>query len=227
MKKGMKIILVLVLIPVVLLTAFFILLSVPKTVGVEYSDSDLQSYLEKTGVNFHDNNASIEDIFFKKYTTSGSKEVEGTLTSAEASALANAVINETSVLKNIRIKFVGEDRVQASATIGSNLSLAYELFPTANQYKTVIDTVKGKTVYIETSLIHQENNSFFAMLSSVSVGQIPFPVDQANFYGTEIGTILNDVLETMPGFNVETFKIDADGLHFKGAIPEETQSLSD
>ncbi len=227
MKKGLKIILVLVFIPVFLFTIFFVLLSVPKTIAVDYSESDLQSYLEKTGVTFHDNNASVEDIFFKNYSASGSLEVEGTLTSAEATALANAVINETSILKNIKIKFAGEDRVIASATIGNDLSFAYNLFPIASQYKTIVDTVKGKTIYIETSLTHQENNTFFAMMSSVSIGQVPFPVDQANDYGTEIGTILNDVLNSMPGFDVESFKIDADGLHFKGTIPEETQSLSD
>ena len=63
MKKGLKFILVLFVIIVVVVGGFFIALSIPKTAGVEYSDEDLQEYLANTGVVFHDNNASIEDIF--------------------------------------------------------------------------------------------------------------------------------------------------------------------
>lgn len=226
MKKSVKFILVLVVVVVVVIGGFFIALSIPKTAGVEYTDDDLQAYLDYTGVEFHDNNASIEDIFFEDYSSSGSIPVEGTLTSEQASALANAIINPKSVLKNIQIKFVSEDKVIASATIGNNLDYVYDLFPVANDYKTVMETIKGKPLYIETSLTHLQDNTFFAELSKVNVGLVPFPTKSANDYGTEVGTILNRVLNSMDGLDVESFKVDANGLHFKGTIPKETQSLS-
>lgn len=226
MKKGLKFILVLVVVIVVVVGGFFIALSIPKTAGVEYSDEDLQAYLDNTGIVFHDNNASIEDIFFEDYSSEGSIYVEGTLTSAQASALANAVINPKSVLNNIQIKFVGENKVIASATIGNNLDYVYDLFPVANDYKTILETVKGKPLYIETSLSHVQDNTFFAELEQVNVGLVPFPTNSANEYGTEVGTILNRVLNSMGGLDVESFKVDADGLHFKGSIPKETESLS-
>lgn len=43
----------------------FILLSIPKTAGVEYTDADLDSYIEASGITFTENNASIEDIFLR------------------------------------------------------------------------------------------------------------------------------------------------------------------
>lgn len=227
MKKGLKFILVLVVVIVVIIGGLFIMLSIPKTAGVDYSDEDLQEYLEFTGINFTENNASIEDIFFEDYTSTGSLAVDGTLTSAQASALANEVVNPKSILKNIEIKFVDEDTVIASATIGNDLSSAYSMFPIAKRYKTIIETVTGKPIYIKTSLTHNQEDAFAAELQQVNVGLVPFPADQANKYGTEVGTVLNRVLKSMDGFNVESFKVDADGLHFKGTIPEETESLHD
>ncbi len=227
MKKLLKLITLLVVVVIVIVGGLFVLTSIPKTAKVTYTELDLYSYLDKTGVNFHDNNASAEDILLENYTASGRLEVEGTITSAEATAIANEVIHEKSFLRNIQIKFAGEDKVIASATIGSDLSFVYNTFPIASDYKTVVDAVKGKPVYIETSLIHQQDNTFFAMMESVNVGLVPMPVDQANVYGTEVGTILNRVLNSIPGFKVDSFKIDSDGLHFKGTIPEETQSLAD
>jgi flagellar basal body-associated protein FliL len=225
MKKGLKFILVLVIVVVVVIGGFFILLSIPKTAGVEYTDEDLQTYISNTGINFTTNNASIEDIFFEDYTSTGSLTVDATLTSAQASALANAVINPKSVLDNIQINFVDEDTVIASATIGYELADAYDLFPVAKQYKTIIETVKGKSLYIKTSLTHTQDNAFFAELQQVNVGLIPFPTNSANEYGTELGTVLNRVLSSMDGLSVESFKVDGDGLHFKGTIPQETESL--
>lgn len=227
MKKIGRFILVLVVILLVIVGGLYVLTSIPKTANVSYTEEDLNSYIDKTGINFHDNNASAEDILLDNFTASGRIEVEGTVTSEEATAIANEVIHEKSFLRNIQIKFAGEDKVVASATIGSDLSFVYNTFPIASDYKTVVDAVKGKPLYIETSLIHQQDNTFFAMMESVNVGLVPMPVDQANVYGTEVGTILNRVLNNIPGFEVESFKIDSDGLHFKGTIPEETQSLAD
>ncbi len=225
MKKLVKGLIFLVVVLLVLVGGAFILLSIPKTAGVEYTDADLDSYIEAIGITFTENNASIEDIFFENYSASGSLEVEGTLSSEQASALANAVINEKSILRNIQIKFAGDDYVIASATIGNDLTFVYDLFPVAERYKTIVETVKGRPIYIETSLTYSPETEFFAMLETVNVGLIPFPVDQANVYGTEIGTILNRVLRELPGFEVEAFKVNADGLHFNGSIPQETESF--
>jgi len=227
MKKILKLLLVLVVVFVVIIGGLYLLTSIPKTANVDYTQADLDSYIDKTGITFHDNNASAEDILLENYTASGRLEVEGTITSEEATAIANEVINEKSFLKNIQIKFAGDDKVIASATIGSDLSFVYNTFPIASDYKTVVEAVKGKPLYIETSLIHEQDNTFFAMMENVNVGLVPMPIDQANVYGTEVGTILNRVLNNIPGFEVESFDIDSAGLHFKGTIPSETQSLAD
>ncbi len=197
---------------------------IPKTVSVPYSAVDLQSYLDKGGINLAENSASIEDIFFGNYVSIGVRAVEGVITSAEATAILNEVVKDNSVLTKIRVKFVGDNKVIASAQISNDLSDVYTRFPGVKDYSGVIDTtLKGRSIYGEATLIQGTGKAFEAKLTAVSIGLVPFPVDQANDYGTTIGTELNRIFDTLPGFSMESFKIDKDGLHFKGTIPTEIQ----
>ena len=197
---------------------------IPKTVSVPYSEVDLQSYLDKGGINLDESSASIEDIFFGNYVSIGRRSVEGVITSAEATAILNEVVKDNSVLTKIRVKFVGDNKVIASAQVGDDLSEVYTRFPGAKDYSGLIDTtLKGRSIYGEATLIQGTGKAFEAKLTAVSIGLVPFPVDQANDYGTTIGTELNRIFDTLPGFSMESFKIDQDGLHFKGTIPTEIQ----
>jgi hypothetical protein len=197
---------------------------IPKTVSVPYSEADLQSYLDKGGINLDENSASIEDIFFGNYVSVGRRSVEGVITSAEATAILNEVVKDNSVLTKIRVKFVGDNKVIASAQIGDDLSDVYTRFPGVKDYQGVIDTtLKGRSIYGEATLVQGTGKAFEAQLTAVSIGMIPFPVDQANDYGTTIGTEMNRIFDTLPGFSMESFKIDKEGLHFKGTIPTEIQ----
>jgi hypothetical protein len=36
---------------------------------------------------------------------------------------------------------------------------------------------------------------------------------------------MNRIFDTLPGFSMESFKIDEEGLHFKGSIPTEIQGI--
>ncbi len=202
------------------------LLFLPKSVDVKYTVSDLQSYLNKGGIIQNENSASIEDIFFGHYTSVGRRSVEGVITSAEATAIINEVANKNSILTKIRIKFVGDNKVVASAQIGNDLSLVYKTFPSVKDYEGLINTTfKGRSITAEGTLIKGSGKPFEANLTGVSIGYIPFPVEQANDYGTYVGTEMNKIFTTLPGFSMESFKIDKEGLHFKGTIPTEIRSI--
>lgn len=202
------------------------MLFVPKSVNVAYTADDLQSYLDKGGILLDENSASIEDIFFGNYVSKGRRSVEGVITSAEATAILNKVADENSILTKIRVKFVADGKYIASAQIGNDLSMVYDRFPAAKDFQGIIDTtLKGRSIYGEGTLIQGSGKPFDATFTNVSIGYIPFPTDQANDYGTYLGTEMNRIFESLPGFSMETFKIDEEGLHFKGTIPTEIEAI--
>lgn len=225
MKKKRKIWPFILLTPLIIIAVVAGLFFMPKTVNVSYTDADLQSYLSKGGIIFNENSASAEDLFFGNYTAVGSRAVDAVVTSAEATAIINESARADGILSNIRVKFTGENTFAASANISSQLDEIYTTFPAVQDYKGWIDsTIKGRTLYTTGTLVKGEGDTFVAELTSVYVGSLPLPVDQANTYGTYLGTKMNQIMTTLPGFNMESFKIDAEGLHFKGTIPTEVRS---
>lgn len=225
MKKKRKIWPFILLTPLIVIAVVMGLFFLPKTVNVSYTEDDLQSYLEKGGIILNENSASAEDIFFGNYIAVGSRAVDGVVTSAEATAVLNAVAKSDGILTNIRIKFTGENTYEASANISDHLDEIYTTFPAVQDYKGWIDTtLKGRTLYGTGTLVKGEGDTFVSEFTSIYVGSIPLPVDQANDYGEYLGTKMNQIISSLPGFNMETFKIDAEGLHFKGTIPTEIRS---
>lgn len=199
----------------------------PKSADVAYTEADLQSYLQKGGIILSENSASFEDIVLGRYESVGVREVDDYITSAEATAILNAVSKENNVLSDVRVKFVGRDKVAASAKITADMSPVYEIFPAVKPYETLINTIVGRTLYVEMDLRQAQGNSFEALFTSVSVGSLPLPIDQANEAGTQLGTFMNNLIGNVAGFNMETFYVDETGLHFKGSIPQEVQSRLD
>lgn len=225
-RKRHTLLWIFLIIPAVAVGLVFALLSFPKAVNVKYSDADLQSYIAKGGIVLNDQSASFEDIFVGKFQSVGAKKVDVTITSAEVSAILNDTLKSGSVLKNIRIKFTGDNTVEASATITNDFSQIYSLVPDAKKYSTYLNTFKGKSIYAKSTLTQGTGALFESKFVALSVGSLPLPVDQANDYGEMLGTAVNQALAKVPNFNVESFKIDANGLHFKGTIPQEVRSLS-
>ena len=219
-----KILMVLLSALLVVVVGVFLMVSMPKRVDVKWTEADLTSYLAKGKINFNDNRASVEDILTGDFVAVGSSIVEGTVTNAEACAIANAASKETGFLKDIRIKFGDDGRVEASAQIGDNIDLLISRFPEASKYKTYIDMVKGKSIYIKTTLERVDNKNFEAVIEQASIGRIPLPVGQLNSYMERVGTEINAKLARMKGFSAEEFSFDSAGLYFKGSIPSEIRA---
>jgi len=225
-RKSHKILWIVLLIPLVAVAVVFTMLTIPKGVNVKFSDADLQSYVAKGGIVLNDQSASFEDIFVGKFQSVGVKRVDVTITSAEVTAILNETLKANSVVKNIRIRFTGDNTVEASATITNDFSQIFALVPDAKKYEGYMNTFKGKSLYVKSVLTQGTSALFESKFVALSIGSMPLPVDQANSYGTMLGTAVNQALAKVPNFKVESFKIDASGLHFKGTIPQEVRSLA-
>jgi hypothetical protein len=225
-RKKHPVLWTIILLPVIAVAIVFVLFSLPKQVKVNYTQADLQSYIAKGAIVLNDKSASFEDIFVGKFQSVGAKKVDVTITDAEVTAILNETLKSNSVLKNIRIKFTGDNTVEASASITNDFTQLFALVPDAKKYDTYLNVFKGKSLYIKSTLTQGTGALFESKFQAVSVGNIPLPVDQANDYGTMLGTAVNQALAKVANFNVESFKIDANGLHFKGTIPQEVRSVA-
>jgi hypothetical protein len=225
-RKSHKVLWTILLLPVIAVAVLFAMLTIPKAVNVKYGDADLQTYVAKGGIILNDKSASFEDIFVGKFQSIGAKKVDVTITSAEVTAILNKTLKSGSVVKNIRIRFTGDNTVEASATITNDFSQIFTLVPEAKKYEGYMNTFKGKSIYAKSVLTSGTGALFESKFVALSIGSLPLPVDQANDYGTMLGSAVNQALAKVPNFKVESFKIDAAGLHFKGTIPQEVRSLA-
>jgi len=207
------------------LTVLFGLLSSAKKVNLTYTDADLQSYMSKGGIVFGADHASLEDLFSGHYQTVGSNHISVKVTNEEISAALNASIQGNSVIKDIRVKFLDNNKVIASAVVSNDLSMVYDLAPDAKQYEPYLNQIKGKSIYIEGTLVMGTTQPFEAHIDKAFVGSIPVPAD-VNPQTKTLGTMVNDLLKEIPGLNIEEFSFDSSGLNFTGTIPKEIKGIA-
>lgn len=218
MKKFVIVLLVLLL---VVVGGGYLLLNGKKTVNVNWTEADLNSYLAKGNITLNQNSASVEDIISGNFVAVGTSRIEGRVTNAELTAILNTVSKQAGVLKDIRVKFGDDGKVEATARISDNLEPLFQEFPEAKAYETYINTLKGKYVYFKGSLERVNNEKFEAWVDQASVGLIPLPTGQVNTYMTQVGTEINSILSRINGFSAEQFSFDSSGLYFKGTVPKE------
>lgn len=125
------------------------------------------------------------------------------------------------------MKFLGNDRMEASCVIGDNIDTFLSNYPEAKKYETVINQVKGKSIYMKTTLKQVEGNTFEAYIEELKLGSLPLPEKYVNDGMTEVGTTANNVLSKIDGLSIEKFEITDKGINFKGTIPQQIQSLAD
>ncbi len=224
--KGLiKFILVIVVLLVVAGGGILFLMSSPaKVVDVTYTEQDFQSYLEKGGIVFDENHASAEDIFAGNVITTGQVSVTATVTNQELTAIANRSMNDNSVMKNVKIKCIGDDELIMSAEIGSIAPLI-EQFPILERFEAGLRLIENKPVYMHATLFYDENTQKFdGVTKELYIGRIKIPTNQANNNLEAGGTALNNAISNLNGFSVNSFKVNEEGFHFDGTIPENIQS---
>jgi len=192
---------------------------------VEWTDEDLDSYLDKTGVILSPDRARAEDILTEKFGTTIALEIEKFFTNEEITALLNASAGETGIFQNVSMRYIGNDRMEAYATIGEDLSALIEMYPQVKNYEWILNQLKGQKVYMRTTLVHTTGNNFEAEIERFSIGRIPMPVDLINQNAVEAGSHTNSILDQIEGLSIEKFIITEEGIDFKGTIPQEIKRL--
>lgn len=223
MKKILIAILVLLL---VVVGGGYVFFNGAKTVKVDWSEEDFHSYLAKGNINFNEDRTSIEEFMMGDFESVGISEVDTLVTNAEITAILNMAAKDTGIFKDIRLKFLDDGRVEASARVGDNLDMIYSRYPEAKSYENYLNTFKGKNVYFKCTLERVNNQEFQSIMEKAYLGLIPLPIGQVNNYLERVGTEINSKLASLDGFSAESFSFDSSGLSFKGTIPQEVRTVN-
>lgn len=226
LKKGLLIFLgVPVFVLAILGGVVWFLISTPgKTVDITWTQEDFQSYIEKGGIEFTEDHASMEDIFADNIKVAGLKDIDTLVTNRELTAIANQSMNGNSVVRNVKIRCVGEDKIEMSAVTGDLTNLT-DIFPELAKYERYFKLAENKPVYTVSSLYYDESTKRFeGYTEAIYLGRIKLPTVEANNNLRYGGTAINNMLLKLDGFAVNSFKVTSEGFEFDGTIPTKIES---
>lgn len=227
--KGLlKFLGVVVLVLVILGGVGWYLISTPgKTIDITWSQEDFESYIQKGGIEFTEDHASMEDILADNIRVTGISAVNTLVTNQELTAVANQSMNDNSVMTDVKIRCIGEDKIEMSAVTG-DLTNLIEIFPELGKYERYLKLAENKPVYMVSSLYYDERTDRFeGYTEAIYLGKLKLPTGEANDNLREGGTAINNMLARLDGFSVNRFKVTAEGFEFDGTIPTQIESLGD
>jgi len=192
---------------------------------VEWTQADLDSYLDKTGGEITQDWARAEDILTGDFVATQPLEMEEFFTNEEITALLNTSAGESGIFQNVSMRYLGNNRMEAYATIGENLSGLIDMYPEVRDYEWILNPLKGRNIYMRTTLEHTSGNNFKAEIERFSISGIPMPVDLINQNAGAAGTHTNNKLNDIEGLSIEKFVITEEGIDFKGTIPQGIKRL--
>lgn len=226
MKKGC---LVIALLCVFMLVGFvgvgYFVLKATNTVQVQWTEADFTSFLKKGGMEFNDDYATVEEIIAGEFETRGSSQVNAFFSNEEISAALSKATRENSPLRNIRVRFRDDGKVEASGVINNNLDWLYTRYPEAQNYDRYLNLVGGRTVKILAAVENVDSKTFDVKVEKAYIGNIPLPAILANTYIEQLEAEINQVLEGLEDFHVEEFVFDSSGLNFVGTVPSEFKGI--
>ncbi|MBN2797346.1 MAG: hypothetical protein JXR88_18190 [Clostridia bacterium] len=226
LKGLLKFIAVVLAVVVVLLGIGWYMISTPgKTIDVTWTESDFESYIAKGGIEFSENHASMEDILAGNIVVTGTKDIDTVVTNSELTAIANKSMNANSVMKDVKIRCIGDNMIEMSAVTG-DLTGLIEIFPELEKYEKYLKLGENKPIYMLSSLYYDEaTQKFEGYTDEIYLGKLKLPTVEANNNLEDGGTAINNMLKKLDGFEVNSFKVTSEGFQFDGTIPTQIESL--
>ncbi len=227
--KGLLIfIIVIVVIIAVIVGGALLVTSLPtKQIDVEWTEADYQSYLDKSGVVFPDEQASMEDMLSGNFIATGQVSVDAVVTNEELTAVANKALNDNSIMKDVKIKCNEDGTLETSCVIG-DLGPIIENFPELEKFQGVLKLIKNKPVYMKSTLVYDKSTGLFeGITEELYVGKIKIPINTVLSGLTEAGSAGNSSMLNLDGFSVNDFAITGDGFDFDGTVPQSIESAGE
>lgn len=169
-----------------------------RDLGVKYTFEDYQNaVVKKAGVEV----PSPEAIYFgSDFTAEGTKKIEETFSEGEISAIQNYSNEKNGPFKNVQIRFLGNNQVEASGFVSH---------PKVNT-----------AVYVKGSVIQTGSKSFSVDTTNIIAGSFSIPQPLRGQIDNAFESYVNDILSKIDGLNVEKVEILNGAVKFTGEIPQ-------
>lgn len=191
-----------------------------KPEDVQFDATKVESFYEKAGIDNENYTVSVEEILTGQAIPSGEVTVEQSFTSAEITSVIQDASNKGDYLKDVSIKFSGQDQAEISLKVSDKIEDIYDIVPTLENYAFIIDKLTGQPIYYLGEIVYDEETGFELNAEKIKVGIFKIPASTLSTIDSTIASLFNDTLENMQGFEIEAMEINEDSLDFLGTIPE-------
>ena len=197
----------------------YLLLKTTKNLNVKWGKKDYDSCVQKSKVKLEAvQKLNIIQLAEGNFKSSGKNNVEATYTNEEISALLSTTNNELGPIKDVKVKFLGNNEAEATFTVTDRI---WDYASKANIKN--IDLVKGKVnnlpVYLKAKVNKASNKTVAVEIEKISVGRLALPSGIEKEVEKAVVPVINDIMQKYDSFSMEQLNFDNNGLHFKGTLP--------
>lgn len=186
---------------------------------VEYNESDVESFYDKVGIDNEDYLPSVEKILIGDINPSGEIKVNDSFSSAEITAAIQDAAGENDYFEDVNVRFIDDGQVEVFATVSDEINDLYEIAPDLESFDFILEKLEGQKVYYVADVEYNEDG-FGLNVDKLKVGMFSIPTAMINSYDETIETLLNNAVDNISGFEIESLEINDDNLDFNGSIPE-------
>ena len=236
----------------VVVSGYFALNTGPK-VQTEWSEADLASGLEKSGVTIADiSEIDLETLTRGNFTTSGTNQVDEVFTQEEMSALIASANDAGGPIRDFKVAFNGDGKGEVSFRLSENfteflqdwyvvqrpsfINRAYangsDFAGSSNGGVTqalidyIVSYVDDRPVYANGELFRDSANSVRIRIDSLRVGRVPMSETVIARVEQEVVAIVNSIIAPENGFHIEEMQVRDGAIYYRGTLPAEVEGTS-
>lgn len=199
-----------------------------KDLGVDYSEADFNTALQKTGVKLE--SLPKDTPKEKSIQMWGKKQVKTSFTQEELTAHANIRKWIYYPVKDVQIKINDDGTAEASAKIRTARLMNYAIAKgTPKYYMDMFDTfdiLPNPSVYVKgKASVSQDQVSID--LKEAEIGRFSLKGDVVEKAGDEIEYFVEGGIKRTPGLSVKSLDFSGGKLNFDGTLPEVEASVNE
>ena len=197
----------------------YYLLKTTKNIDVNWNQVDYVSCVQKSKVNIeNEKQLNLIQLANGNFKATGKNSIEGTFSNEEISAILSTTNNEFGPIKDVRVRFLGNNEAEATFTI-TNKIWDYASSAGIDNIDIAKGKVKNLPVYVKLSVNKASNKSVAVNIEKVSVGRLSLPNNIEKQVEKPLVSMVNNIMQKYDGFSMDKIRFDKDGLYFKGTLP--------
>jgi hypothetical protein len=242
-----KFFLILLIIVIIVIGGGIAVLSLGKSVDIEWTEADYSNAIDKTEVKIDDiHTINLFAIARNEFQTKGINDITTTFTNAEMSALISKANETEGPISDFKVGFIGNDSGEISFKLTDAFAdflksenfLASEKTPSIAYLQTlgiinspatlnskiveyVTAFVADKPVYATGELSRTSTKSLTVRIDSLQVGLMPMNEEVISRVETGVEQFVNRFISSVDSFTIEELRVENGKLYFKGTLPAE------